>query len=82
MKFRDYRFPVFCITASMFTAWLVGIVAVMCYCLATPDILSGVDPALSLIAGFGIGAVTSFFTMGLTLMIQFWFRKSGPTEAK
>ncbi|MFA4973633.1 MAG: hypothetical protein WC683_13565 [bacterium] len=87
MTFKDYRWPVFLVTVGMAAAW----VAVL---FATPlilldrfglDLLKSIDPTVSLFVGVGIGQivgqVTSAFVVVFTLMYQFWFRKSGPTEA-
>lgn len=60
-----------------FFAWLVLIFAyVIPRLLVKPETI---DPMVSLMAVFGMGGVTTFFTTMLTLVIQFFVRKKPPT---
>ncbi len=42
--------------------------------------IAKLDPMLTLVAGLGVGVITEFFIVALTLSWQYWFRKKTPGE--
>jgi len=66
----------FYVLLGVFTAWLVGLFGGFCWILASD--VTKLDPMMTLVAGLGVGVITEFFIMALTLSWQFWFRKKEP----
>lgn len=62
----------FYVLLSVFVLWLAMFVALIWMVLQDT---SKVDPILTLVTGLGLGLVTEFFLMALTLSWQFFFRK-------
>ena len=72
----DKKERLFYVLLGVFIFWMIGLGLFVWYVLTQG--LSQVDPALALITGVGVGLITEFFLMALTLSWQYWFRKTGP----
>jgi len=75
----DKRFVLVLVMMAMFCGW-VALVAFWFVPMITgvaPMIfgVDALDPMMTMIAGLGIGGVTNFFIVLLTLSWQFYFRK-------
>ena len=72
----DKKERLFYVLLGVFILWLIGLGLFVWYVLTRG--IDQVDPALALITGAGVGLITEFFLMALTLSWQYWFRKTGP----
>jgi len=75
-KKMDKKERLFYVLLGVFILWLIGLGLFVWYVLTRG--IDQVDPALALITGAGVGLITEFFLMALTLSWQYWFRKTGP----
>lgn len=76
---KDRRVLLFLSMLILFALWLGSLIFwVFPHALAN---LKDLDPMMGLITGLGIGGVTNFFIMVLTLGWQFFYRKAGTPRA-
>lgn len=72
----DKKERLFYILLAVFVVWLAGLFGGFGWILATD--VAKLDPMLTLVAGLGVGVITEFFLVALTLSWQYWFRKKTP----
>lgn len=71
---KDRRVLLYLSMLAVFVIWL-GILVYMVFFLQ--EHLDDINPMMTLLAGLGIGSITQFFILVLTLGWQFFYRKSG-----
>ena len=72
---KDRRVTLFLVMLGVFLAWLSGVMIIFWKVFESNNLESGEK----LIVALGIGGITQFFMLALTLGWQFFFRKQGPT---
>lgn len=71
---KDRRVTLFLVMLGVFMAWLSGVMLVFWKVFNSDKLEDG----QKLIVALGIGGITQFFILALTLGWQFFFRKQGP----
>ena len=67
----------FYVLLGVFVLWLLIVFGGFGWILFS-DVVK-LDPMMTLVAGLGVGVITEFFLMALTLSWQYWFRKKTET---
>lgn len=75
----DKKERLFYVLLGVFVAWMCALGVFIGVVFAHG--LDQVDASLALITGAGVGIITEFFLMALTLSWQYWFRKTSPANA-
>jgi hypothetical protein len=70
------RITLFIVFLGCFMLWLILLVAAVLPVTINAIQNNSLDAVQGLIAGIGIGGITQFFIMALTLSWQFYWRKS------
>jgi len=74
--FKEFRNILALVILSLFCGWL----AMIGFWFVPMITSEQLDPMLSLIAGLGIGGVTNALLVLITLIVQFYYRKSNVEE--
>lgn len=75
--FKNHRDLMAVIFIATFMAWLG-----LAFGVILPMVLrqQNLDPAMGVVTGFGLGAITQFFILIGTITYQFYFRKSNKED--
>ena len=74
----DKKERLFYVLLGVFVMWLLILFGGLGWVLFTDT--TKLDPMLTLVAGLGVGVITEFFLVALTLSWQYWFRKKTPEK--